>query len=156
MKAPERYPLSSKKTWSELVTAVLQPEDLVPSSPLEKITTGHERNKYPSTQQNTESAGSSTIINVQDISELDTTTNDDRLPSYDEACSGQLPPEHTDIGQQDCSSQSTESELGLCQLVGYNRIVERTVVAETNCAFTVSNTLEQVIVEDARSRALTL
>ena len=54
MKAPERYPLSSKKTWSELVTAVLQPEDLVPSSPLEKITTGHERNKYPSTQQNTE------------------------------------------------------------------------------------------------------
>lgn len=176
MKSPELYPLSSsgnftfgeakiqissqpcpgnehsKRTWAQLMTAVLRQDDLVPATSPEKRITSSIRNSFPPALRNS-SEGRTKNVNDSNTSELETPTGDEELPSYHEVCLTGSTSGLSSTDQDNHSMHCSESGLRQGNMPGYNDRIERTNLNNTDSVFTVSSRLQTVIVEVEMSRS---
>lgn len=172
MKTPELYPLSSscnvvfgeakirissscadnersKRTWAQLMTAVLRPDDLVPDSRPEKHSPVYEGNHFTFKLQESISDESKRSVDDCKIVVHESTSNDDEvLPTYHEAC---LASEPTDSGQLPPSTLDSDCELGQYELRALNLEVARTALDQEKSALSISNALQGVVVDTGNS-----
>lgn len=156
MKSPELYPLASsthigygdvkvqiptspiqhertKRSWNELLNAVIRPDDHGLDFSPGKQTTG----------ESTQIQKDSHILNSPSI--------DEALPTYDEIRSG-IPTNETKVeyGQKTSPRRDSADILksGYYRILGFNFGVEKTRLCRNECVFTISNALQTVITEE--------
>ncbi|XP_028399426.1 uncharacterized protein LOC114522856 isoform X2 [Dendronephthya gigantea] len=166
MKSPELYPLASsthieygrgdvkiqiptspihhertKRTWNELLNAVIRPDDYGLDTPPGKQTIRGENNGIQK---------ESHILNLPPVDEV-LPTYDEVVPTCDEVRSG-IPAKESRVEYCQKTFPRRDSvdilKSGYHKILGFNFGVEQTMLCRNECVFTISNALQAVITEE--------